>query len=63
MNFNKYPEYLACLGKKRYKNEIDASDAGRMQMYNNKYTIELYMYECPYCKQFHLTQQKTEMPV
>jgi len=61
--FHKYPEHLSCTGKKKYKSVLDASDAGRAQMYNNKYEIQLYMYECEYCKNYHLTQQKTEMPV
>jgi len=63
MNFNKYPEYLSCSGKRKYKTVLDASDAGRVQEYNNSYTVKLYIYECEYCKNFHLTQQKTEMPV
>lgn len=63
MNFNKYPEHLSCSGKKRYKTLLIASDAGRAQEYNNKYTIKLYIYECTYCNEFHLTQIKTENPV
>lgn len=63
MTFNKYPEHYSCKGKKQYKDVLLASDAGRAQMYNNKFNIQLYIYECDYCKQFHLTQQKTKMPV
>lgn len=59
----KYPESLSCLSKKKYKTIIEASDAGKMQMYNNNYTIQLYMYECDYCKQYHLTQQVTDLKV
>lgn len=59
----RYPEHSSCFGKKRYDSAVLASDAGRMQMYNSGYTIKLYMYECEYCKKFHLTQQKTKMPV
>jgi len=63
MNFNKYPEHLSCLSKKKYKTVSLASDAGKTQVYNSKFTIQLYIYECDYCNEFHLTQQKTDMPV
>ena len=63
MNFNKYPEYSSCSGKKSYKNVLLATDAGKAQEYNSNFTIKLYIYECDYCKCFHLTQQKTEMSV
>jgi len=63
MNFNKYPEHSSCSGKKQYNDVLMATDAGRAQMYNNGFKIQLYIYECEYCKKYHLTQQKTEMPV
>ena len=46
MNFQKYPEYSSCTGKKKYDSVIDASDAGKMQMFNNEFKIELYIYQC-----------------
>lgn len=63
MSFNKYPKYLSCFAKKKYKTVLLASDSGRAQVYNSKFTIKLYIYECEYCKEFHLTQQVTDMPV
>ena len=33
--FHKYPESLSCFGKKKYKDVIAASDAGKIQIYNN----------------------------
>jgi hypothetical protein len=60
MNFQKYPEYSSCIGKKKYDSVIDASDAGKMQMFNNGFKMELYMYQCGYCEKYHLTQQITD---
>ena len=60
MKVYKYPEYSSCRWKKKYKTIDQANDAGKLQLFNNKYAIELYIYECEYCMQYHLTQQKTE---
>lgn len=59
-NWFKYPEWSSCLGKKRYKSIIEASDSGKLQMYNNNNTIQLYIYKCDYCQKYHLTTQVTE---
>jgi len=61
--WNKYPESLSCFTKKKYKDVIAASDAGKSQIYNSNFTIQLYIYECDYCHQYHLTQQKTDIKV
>lgn len=61
--WSKYPESLSCFGKKKYKDAIAAIDAGKIQIYNSNFTIELYIYECDYCQQYHLTQQKTDIKV
>ena len=54
---------MSCFGKKKYKDVIAASDAGKSQIYNSNFTIQLYIYECEYCNQYHLTQQKTDIKV
>lgn len=59
----KYPEHTSCSGKKRYATTGLATDAGKTQEYNNRYTVKLYIYECEYCDGFHLTQTPTDMPV
>lgn len=61
--WSKYPESISCFGKKQYKDIIAASDAGKIQIYNSGYKLELYIYECPYCLKFHLTQQITDTKV
>lgn len=60
MKIYTYPEYSSCRWKKKYLTIDQANDAGKLQMYNLDYTIQLYIYQCEYCNNFHLTQQETE---
>ena len=62
MTFTKYPIYSSCTPKKKYSDIIAASDAGKMQMYDRNYEVELYIYQCEHCQQYHLTQQVTDIP-
>lgn len=56
----KHPWWTSCTGKKRYETMNLANNAGKISMYNNGYKSQLYMYECSYCKKWHLTSQVTE---
>lgn len=59
-NFFKYPIWVSCSGKNKYKTLNDANLAGKNSMYKSNYSYQLYIYECQYCNQYHLTNQHTE---
>lgn len=63
MKVYKYPEHLSCRWKKKYLTIDQANDAGKSQMYANNFEIQLYIYQCEYCSNFHLTQQEAEYKV
>lgn len=44
-------------GKVGYETKEGALATAEYEMRNSGTTLKLYVYECPYCKQFHLTKK------
>jgi hypothetical protein len=61
--FSKYSEGQSCTGKRKYNSIIEASDVGRNQIYLSDFKLKLFIYECVFCKKFHLTTNKTDLEV
>jgi hypothetical protein len=55
----KNPWWTSCSGKKKYKTFELANQAGIQSMFNDNYKNDLYIYECDYCKEYHLTSKET----
>lgn len=47
---------LACMGKKRYPDEMTARATGEICL-QMKELAGLYVYKCPHCRGYHLTRK------
>lgn len=50
--------YKACERKKRYPNKMDAQEA--LEACKRHGSRDLHIYQCPYCKGYHLTHKPTK---
>lgn len=48
---------VSCEQKRRFPTEAEAIDAADLRMLENM-TVELDVYQCPTCSQWHLTRRK-----